>query len=56
MKLKIATIVLAAVMLPALAYAQSCPGSKHRTQQTSSCVEGLIWDTSKGACVPLINS
>ncbi|MCP5071742.1 MAG: hypothetical protein GY947_00395 [Rhodobacteraceae bacterium] len=55
MKLKIVAIVLTATMFPALAYAQGCHGSQHRSKsvQTSSCAAGFFWDASKSACVPL---
>lgn len=50
MKAKTAVATLALALLPALAMAEGC---HDRSQiSASSCMEGHVWDETKGACVP----
>lgn len=50
MKLKTTLAVLALALTPALAFAQCRDEAK--TQSTSACGEGQVWDTEAQACVP----
>ncbi len=50
MTLKMTLAIVAMALIPALASAQ-CRGDM-KTQSSSACGEGQVWDTETQACVP----
>lgn len=47
---KITLAAMALALLPTFAVAQGCHGEKKEIS-ASSCMEGHVWDETKGACV-----
>ena len=55
MKTKTLLAALALSVAPTLALAMGCSGYDHTTS-AQSCIQGTVWDSEKGACVPLSTS
>jgi hypothetical protein len=56
MTIKTALAVIALALSPTLALAEGGCSHGKTDVQASSCMEGTMYDTAKGACVPVINS
>lgn len=56
MQIKTTLAVIALSLAPTLALAQGCIHGTPSKVTASSCVEGMVFDAEKQACVPLTSS